>query len=175
MKDHPKMKELIHQYQLLHESHKGYGTTGENQLLLFGVFINLLRPKSVLDYGSGKSKLVEKISYVVKPKTYRYDPAIPELSVLPVDNVDLVLCTDVLEHIPEEFVDEFIDDLYRLSENALLSISTRMSGNSLPDGRPCHLTVRPCSWWIKKLKTHYHIVDLILEDRRSKKIIVRTF
>ena len=175
MKEHPQIKELIEQYRLLHQQHRGYGTTGENQIPLFTAFVNMLRPKSVLDYGSGKSRLVEKLPYAVRPKTYRYDPAVPELSTLPVDKVDLVLCTDVLEHIPEEFVDEFIDDLHQLSENALLAISIRPSGNNLPDGRPCHLTVKPAWWWMKRLKIQYRKVDMILEDRNAKKIIVRTF
>jgi diadenosine tetraphosphatase ApaH/serine/threonine PP2A family protein phosphatase len=39
------------------------------------------------------------LSKIFSSEGYRYDPAIPEFSILPVETVDLVLNTDVFDHL----------------------------------------------------------------------------
>ena len=169
------MVELIHQYALLHEKKKGYGRTGENQIPLFLPIVKELNPTTILDHGSGKSFLADRLNFNGKIRTYRYDPAVPELSKLPTEKIDLVLSTDVLEHIPEPYISDFIADIREISENALFAISLRPSGNDLPDGRPCHLTVKDVNWWMCQLAVHFHTVKVVLHDINAKKVIIRTF
>jgi len=169
------MNDLINQYKLLHAKKKGYGSTGENQFALFSSIVQDLNPSSILDHGCGKSRLASMLADICGAKSFRYDPAIPGIDSLPAEKIDLVLSTDVAEHVPEMFVSAFFASIRAISSNALFAISLRPSGNVLPDGRPCHLTVKPKEWWISKLKAHYSVVTEVLHDTNAKKVIYRTF
>ena len=87
--------DYIKQYELLYKIKKNYGKTSIKLYDMLEKIINDLNILSVLDYGCGKSKLLDLIKKNKKIKIYRYDPAIKKYSKLTKNKTDLVICTDV--------------------------------------------------------------------------------
>jgi len=69
-----------------------------------------INAKTILDYGAGKRTLEN--SLLNRKLTIKsYDPCIPEIAGRP-DKADIVVCTDVLEHIEPDLIDNvLISDL----------------------------------------------------------------
>jgi SAM-dependent methyltransferase len=62
-------------------------------------------------------------------------------------------CCDVMEHIPEEDVDRVLRNILMAARYVYFEISTvdDIYGPMLL-GEPMHLTVKPMSWWLKRLE-----------------------
>ena len=90
--------------------------------------IQLLAPRSVIDYGCGQSRLIERLDLGYPAKLVRYDPAIPEVATKPDEVFDLLINVDVLEHIEETDLDGVIGDMKSLCRNALIIIDTVPAG-----------------------------------------------
>ena len=93
---------------------------------------------SILDYGCGKS-LYHPESW----NAYRYDPAVPKWEVKPEKGrkFDLVICTDVLEHIPETSLHIIIDELFSYSSKVVFATAaTKPAGKVLHNGMNEHAT-----------------------------------
>ena len=118
--------------------------------------IDHTKSKKLLDYGSGKGvgyfkhKLHE--TWGIEFPTL-YDIAIPKYSMLPEGKFDGVICTDVLEHVPEALLDDVLDDLLNRypKKFVYLSIATRVALNRLPNGENAHCTVHTPQWWLQKI------------------------
>jgi hypothetical protein len=115
---------------------------------------------SLLDYGCGKGSPWERDGHLVELRARLevrlYDPAWqPHSKPLKPGRVwDVVVCTDVLEHVPEDELDELLADLFGRAKLALLvHVSTRGSAKRLPrhPGQDAHCTVRPREWWTDQL------------------------
>jgi hypothetical protein len=147
----------IEQNSSLHETNEFYGTTSFRRAGDILSVANSISAKSILDYGCGKallhSELLQRNNEFNQPCQFtNYDPAITEFSLAPTP-ADLVVCTDVMEHVEPEFLDNVLADLKRLTLHTLyLAISTRPSAKTLPDGRNTHLIVKPAAWWLPKLR-----------------------
>ena len=111
---------------------------------------------TLLDYGCGSGiqySLHSSHLYWGGILPTLYDPASREHSSRPSGKFDGVICTDVAEHIPEEEIDDFLDDIFGYADKFIfITICTRPAKKLLPDGRNTHLTVRPEEWWIDKIK-----------------------
>lgn len=59
---------------------------------------------------------------------------------------DLVISTDVFEHIPEEDVVEVYKEMKRVGKKVFALICTKRGTQAT------HITVHPIEWWRKKLK-----------------------
>jgi len=106
---------------------------------------------TILDYGCGKATCWPP---EWKPVIQGYDPAYQPFSARP-NPADMVICTDVMEHIPESAVSEVLDDIFKLAQTwAYLNICTRDSDKKLPNGKSVHLTVRPPVWWDERLSKY---------------------
>ncbi len=148
--------EYIKQYELLHAEASEYGMSSIKYVPEISLVINYLKPKTVLDYGCGKSFLVNKLSEIHKDVTfYRYDPAITEISTLTLDKYDLIINTDVLEHVPEEYFDEVLKKIANLSDKAFFVLHHTLANQILPNGENAHCTVRPPHWYYKKFLQVY--------------------
>jgi hypothetical protein len=102
----------------------------------------------VLDYGCGKGNL---------GIGRKYDPAIPEYAKDP-DPADLVVCTDVLEHIEPECLEDVLKHIQsKCRKKAFFVISTRPAKKILPDGRNAHLIIQPSGWWVSTLSRYFSI------------------
>jgi len=63
------------------------------------------------------------------------------------------ICTDVLEHIPEEEIDAVLDTILENSKHVFFQISTVHDafGHHPEIDETLHVTVKPYQWWLKKL------------------------
>lgn len=149
-------EDLIEQYRLLHQSKPDYGRSSERLLGAIQSHLEELGPiSSILDYGCGRSKTVDWLAKLNDAKSFRYDPAIAEFQQLPVDKADVVINTDVLEHVPEEALDPLLARISSISQNAYFQIATNEAHTVLPNGENAHCTVRPKEWWRDILRKHF--------------------
>lgn len=103
------------------------------------------QPKTTLDYGCGENKLAESLKGEFRVSGY--DPGIPDRAKMP-KPCDMVICTDVLEHVEPSKLDAVLDHIWRLTgQVGYFVISTKPANAVLPDGRNAHLSVRPAEWW----------------------------
>lgn len=114
----------------------------------------LLDKGTVLDYGCGQGHLKHLLSeYEVE----EYDPAIEEKSELPA-RADIVVCSDVLEHIEPDCLDEVLNHLRALAKrHIVMVIATKQSNKIMADGRQAHLIVESASWWNYRLSKYFEI------------------
>lgn len=103
-------------------------------------------PKTILDFGCGKGVLVKKLQALYPNITVTgWDPYMD--SALPL-TVDMIITTDVLEHVEPEHV---VDTLKDLGQRSTLChyhlVACYKAVAVLPDGRNAHLTVRTPDWW----------------------------
>jgi hypothetical protein len=141
----------------LHRENLAYGVGGARHAAIVIHFSELLKTKNILDYGCGKGHLGKNIPWAIA----EYDPAIPGKTECP-KPADIVVCTDVLEHIEPEFIDLVLDDLRRCVLKAgYFTISMRPAQKTLPDGRNTHLIQKCREWWETKLERHFQIRKIV--------------
>lgn len=143
-------EDYIGQLKGKHDSSSHFGKQG----CQFGDHIQILAKKidtqDILDYGCGKGTLQLHLPYDIQ----QYDPAVEKYSHRP-RPADIVACTDVLEHVEPQFIDNVIRDLVALTKRVLfVNIPIREAVKHLPDGRNTHLLVKPAEWWIMKMWEH---------------------
>jgi SAM-dependent methyltransferase len=117
---------------------------------------------SVLDYGCGKGRVAAELAEL-KISVAEYDPAI-EGKDAPPEPADLVVCTDVLEHIEPVHLNAVLRHLREMTRRRLfVTIFTGPAGKTLADGRNAHLIQKPGMWWRAKLLEHFQV--LLWEER----------
>lgn len=143
----------IHEQQRLHNQPKGYGGRGDKWAPVVIDLAKRYDAKTILDYGCGQGTLRQSIKGELPGrKIIDYDPAIKGKDRTAV-RCDLVICTDVLEHVEPEKLPIVVSHLFKLSVKALfLVIATRPSNKYLSDGRNAHLIIEPDEWWIPRLR-----------------------
>ncbi len=150
-------KEYKKQNEILHNSKRGFGASGHRWADIVIKIVNDYQVESMLDYGCGQSTLYKEIDRIDKKlftdvEYKEYDPCIPFKSICP-GNADLVTCTDVLEHIEPNYLDEVLTHLFSLANKVVfLNINTKKANKVLPDGRNAHLIQKKGPWWSKRLK-----------------------
>jgi hypothetical protein len=106
--------------------------------------------ESILDYGCGKAK-----HHPLEWNATKYDPAVPEYQNKPTDKFDLVISTDVLEHIPVDNLKDIIDEIFNYSKKwVFLSVCCRKANAILPNGYNAHATIESAKWWRELLKPY---------------------
>ena len=105
------------------------------------------KPKSILDYGCGRSDLAAFFWRDGERRIARYDPAISAYKTMPEGKFDLVFCCDVMEHIPMRGVDRVLAEVKDKGAVVLFTISTILARAKLPDGRNAHVTLLTKSEW----------------------------
>jgi len=150
------VEEIIKQYQLMHE-HPSYfrGLTTLKYMEQINSLIRLTRSKTLLDYGCGKGEQYKQPHFLQNywgVAVEKYDPGVPKLSAPPKGGFDGVICCDVMEHIPEEAVQDTLQKiLSHAGKFAFFAIATELANKSLPEGLNCHLTVKPKGWWVAQI------------------------
>lgn len=138
--------------RILHADPEGYGERGDKWA---GIVLQLAieyEAGSILDYGCGAGSLAKALRSqpLNGMRIAEYDPAIPGKDGLPAF-ADLVVCTDVLEHVEKELFPAVLQHLKMLARKALwVVVATQESNKRLADGRNAHLIVKPAWWWKKK-------------------------
>ena len=61
---------------------------------------------------------------------------------------DLVVCIDVLEHIPQADLPRIIKEIFDYSgKYVFATAAVNKAGKTLPNGMNAHATVQPEEWW----------------------------
>lgn len=142
-----------------HESSKVYGTVGASYVSYVQDLARQIGAHTILDYGCGKRTLEKALGYAI----HNYDPAIKGCEGTP-EPADLVVCTDVMEHIEPESLDEVLDDLKRVTKQLILiTVATTASNKTLADGRNTHLIVEQADWWLPKIMQRFILTNFIAE------------
>lgn len=151
----------LDQQQKLH-CRADYGISGQRYAQTVDHLATKLGTHDILDYGCGKRTLESALGYFIR----NYDPAIPELAESPKYPADIVVCTDVLEHIEPEMLDDVLDDLQRLTRKlGMFVIATGPAKKVLEDGRNAHLIQEGESWWMPKLKARFDVLETLAQDK----------
>lgn len=114
--------------------------------------------ESALDYGSGYGRTARTLLKRYGVSVAEYEPGRVEKSALP-SPADLVYCTDVLEHVEPELIDDVLAHIASLVKKVgFFTIGLTEANRILADGRNAHLIVESPEWWRAKLKQHFNIV-----------------
>ena len=81
--------------------------------------------------------------------------AIQTLWDLPPFEADFGFCTDVMEHIPPERVDDVLANIALTVGACFFQIATRPDSMGKIIGETLHLTVQDAKWWHRKLEEHF--------------------
>lgn len=166
--------DYIKQYKLLYKRKKNYGKTSIKLYDMLKKIINDLNISSVLDYGCGKSKLLDLIKKNKKIKIYRYDPAIKKYSKLTKNKVNLVICTDVLQHVPLYDLDRVLKEIKSKGIYILFYIKCTNHKTKLPNKTYANCTVYDKKWWLEKLSNYYDdIKEIKISDLTSVCFIMK--
>lgn len=168
----PRYRRLLEQYHLMHtQGDLRSGLSPENtfpgqslppQAPSIRRLIVETQARSLLDYGCGKGQQYRPFR-IVDPKVGEfpdiksywgvsdvrcYDPGYPPLSELPSGKFDGVICTDVLEHCPEEDVPWIIAELFDFAGKFVFAnVACFAARKRLPSGGNAHCTVKSPRWW----------------------------
>lgn len=141
----------------LHQAPRGFGASGHRWTRAVARVIRESNICSLLDYGCGQStfwsafradypRLAAKVNY------REYDPAIPGKKALPTGKHDLVTCTDVLEHVEPDLLNNVIEHVFSLaSVYVFFNVAICPANKHLPDGRNAHLIVKSGEWWSRRI------------------------
>lgn len=162
---------LIDHYSFVHAEQQSWGMSAHKHLLPIQACIAELRPKSIIEFGCGKSQLHKQLRYG-GARYYRYDPAIPGLQTLPEEDVDFLINTDVLEHIPLEQLPTVLKSMRDLTAYAYFYICTRPATLILPNGENAHCTLISPEQWLQQIQVFYPEARLIHQDPREGCVIM---
>lgn len=151
----------IEQYKILHEIKPNYGKTSIKFLNVLSRIIKKNNFQSILDYGCGKSILIDTLKKRLSITTFKYDPAIHLYKDKPKQKFDLVICTDVLQHIPLDDLENVLKDISIYGDFIFFHIRTTFYKTILPNGDPANCTVFPKEWWEAKLSLYFKNLRII--------------
>ena len=175
---------LIKEYEKMHGSGEGI-FNGRSLLKFVDIIDGYLQNndcKSVLDYGCGKGHLyTDKFTTITeeidKPlpeywgleKYQLFDPAYEEHSKLPIHKKDAVICTDVLEHIPESDLGWVVDEIFSYATKMIfINVACFKALKHFEDGTNVHISVFTPEYWIdfltKKSRNFRNLVIYLFAD-----------
>lgn len=154
----------------LHRLRAGYGSGGGQHALIVLSLAGRLQTQSILDYGAGKGGLAKALPFSIQ----EYDPAVAGKRAPPAP-ADLVVCTDVLEHVEPDRLVAVLADLRRVTQGVgFFVIHLGPARKCLPDGRNTHLIQQDGMWWLGAVQevftvmsfTEAPVVSLIVDQGR---------
>jgi hypothetical protein len=164
----------------LHESKPVYGTSGHHHakdVFIAGAQIHKKNGGycNILDYGCGKETLkraMEKSFAAIPGMTVLgYDPCRPGLDADPAP-ADIVVCTDVMEHVEPECVEAVIKHLHDLTQHiAIVDIYLEPAKKYLPDGRNAHICLQDKDWWKSWFSKYFVVIEQQATNKNSLMIL----
>ena len=150
------MNELIPQYRAMAAGGEQFhGLSVLQHVTSIRKLAHSVKAKSMLDFGCGRGdayrsphKLHQQIG-IPRRNVKLYDPAFPQHDVIPKGRWDLVVCSDVLEHVPSDDVPAFLDGLFTRANKAVwLSVCCRLAKKTFPGTDVnLHVTIQPYLRW----------------------------
>jgi hypothetical protein len=140
----------------LHRENLAFGVGGGRHADVVLSLSKTLQTTSILDYGCGKGYLAKALPFPI----WEYDPAIQGKDDSP-RPADIVICTDVLEHVEDGKVQFVLGDIRRcLKRTGYFVIHMGPAGKTYADGRNTHLTQRSQTWWETKLAKYFEVAKV---------------
>ena len=152
------------QNQMLHKDEgTSFGDVGRHWAgpvaLLSGQLIKKFGPLTLLDYGCGQTTLAKRLPPIEGLTVNNYDFAIEEHSQEP-EPADIVVCTDVLEHIEPDCLDNVLDHLQELTKKVCYCvIAIQPAAKAFSDGKNVHLSVHSQEWWYPQLRKRFDVLE----------------
>jgi hypothetical protein len=117
--------------------------------------------RSILDYGCGKGTQYRPMALAQNGERWQsmqeywnvervvcYDPAYAPFSRLPSGRFEGVVCTDVLEHCPQDDLEWIVAELFSFASRFVFaSVACHPAMKSLPNGENAHCTVQAPAYW----------------------------
>jgi hypothetical protein len=193
----PRYRELLSQYQHLHvhgeqrmnlPAEKTFnGRSLPRHAAKIKSLIDAHGARTLLDYGAGKGhqyrpmevRLGDGRIYSSIPEFWGnptitcYVPAYEPFSQVPNGPFDGVICTDVLEHCPEQDIPWILGELFGYARKFVFAnVACYPAMKHLPNGENAHCTVRPAEWWREQLAdasaAHSHVrFEFLLDEPAS--------
>lgn len=165
-------RSLVPQYREIFESGDGFqGLSIRAHAKYIAQLVAATKAETLLDYGCGmalaykhlgKKRPVHKQWGGVMPVLY--DPAYDPFSERPEGTFHGVICCDVLEHVPEEELTQFLADVFSYAERfVFFTVCCRPAKRVLPNGLNAHVTVKPYDWWTRQVR----------KFSKGKKVVLR--
>jgi hypothetical protein len=139
--------------RIMHANPRGYGGRGYVWTSTVLQVSDRYKATSILDYGCGQGTLMHAIR-LVSPNTScrEYDPAIAGKDSRP-EFADMVVCTDVLEHIEPDHLDAVLAHIRGLARKVVFFVvATRPANKILPNGDNAHLIIEEDVWWQARIE-----------------------
>jgi SAM-dependent methyltransferase len=159
----------LDEYRRLHGEGKFPGRSMLQYVPQIADLVAKYKSKTILDYGCGEGRQWshERAQNVIGCDIPTlYDPGTAAWSARPSGKFDGVICTDVMEHVPEEELQDVVEDIADFAEQwAFISVCCRPSKlMRFQDGTNIHVTIHPFSWWKEFMETHFKTAQLVLVE-----------
>lgn len=152
--------EYLAEQKWLHAQPKGYGGKGDKWAEVVRGLAEKVGANSVLDYGCGRGSLGRALAKE-RFGFFEYDPAIKGKQKLP-QPADLVVTTDVLEHVEPDKIVAVLDHLTSLTKKGLFAVAaTGPAVKVLSDGRNAHILIRDAQWWHDQFSSRFVSIEII--------------
>ena len=137
--------------------------------------LDMLRPSSVLDVGCAYGYVVRRLLHLAVPAMgcdvsrwceQQAAKVIPshfvrtnawQLAMFRDKEFDLLFCEGVLEHIPEDKVEQLMREFGRVAQRRLLALSYNKPEVLGDTGVLHHLTNHDVNWWIERVPAHTYL------------------
>jgi SAM-dependent methyltransferase len=160
-----KYKELLDEYRRLHCQSKDMfnGRSLVKFVDIIKSFLENRESKTLLDYGCGKGFLYTNKFHTVTDEIdrplpelwqledyYLFDPGYPEHEKLPSGKFDAVICTDVLEHLPETDLMWIIDEILSYANKMVfINVACLKALKTLSTGENAHISIFHYYDWLE--------------------------
>ena len=151
-------------------NHDAYRNMAPGEVLVQDVLSNINKSEKIIDFGTGTGRgakiihdngnpvvMIDLADNCLDPEVKKaLDPNFRFLEECLWDELhvegDYAYCTDVLEHIPPEKVDDVLKNIVKACPKGYLNISTIQDHFGTVLGEALHLTVEPWDWWAHKVQ-----------------------
>lgn len=177
-------KRMIQEYTEIHSRKDKLSMIGEQMMLWTWNVQDLTRQfpgTTMLDFGCGKAysyktREIHKLWDI--EKIILFDIGIPAYSKAPEPHeFQSVVSADVLEHIPEERIDEVLEYWYSGgTQFVFATVASYLARAKLSDGSNAHVTIKSKEWWEEKIRKHQtcHTELIYLEARgRGERLVFK--
>ena len=143
---------------------------GKSTLAFAPIIKEIIKKENInnmIDYGCGKGnfysksfdlegKLIPPLRKFWDIEIKLYDPCYEKYSKFEKDETfDLLICIDVLEHIPESDIEWILDRFFKISKKYIfINVACYEAIALLPDGENAHINIQKPIWWLNKLEKY---------------------
>ncbi|MBI1986099.1 MAG: hypothetical protein HYS64_05380, partial [Rhodospirillales bacterium] len=142
------------------------GLQSRQSINIIGGAVGRYGIRTILDYGCGKAIRYQEARMTLPDgrklhglkeiwgvdDIRLFDPGYAPYSTPPTGTYDGVICTDVLEHCPEEDIDWIVGELFGFANKFLFcTVACYPARKKLPSGENAHITLKSPGWWIDRV------------------------